>query len=440
MIACGSCQLQNSLDSSFCRRCGKALDPDLLQQAKSELGRTVAQGYVLFNEGKVEEAFLIAEMALEKDATLATAISLKGMCHERRGELAEALASYERVLEFAPESALDQIKVKQLRASISTKASIVEDERAQPDKKMALAVALLAVLFFGGVGALAFKLLDASQTKAPLVASNGPNDSAVGQGFPDTGSAGAKATAPQGSAPSAQAATASNVRPASPSPATTEGTTGAIPPPTQQHHNNTDDPIDDGGLAPIRPVSGSGTLPPADRILTTTPIGGPIEKTPVSTPNKVDPDPRVDGGQSSPKTTTTQQPPTDPVEDPGQIEINVTSRVPRNNGGGQAVEDSSAAQNLGKVASQEFQLKRYDSAAKKYEKLLKSGDGDQAHVNQRLAQCYENLGKKSDALSAYQRAAKALKENIQAGRGNVTRQKAALESCEAAIKVLNEGA
>ena len=61
-------------------------------------------------------------------------------------------------------------------------------------------------------------------------------------------------------------------------------------------------------------------------------------------------------------------------------------------------------------------------------------------MNQRLAQCYENLGKKSDAVNAYQRAAQALKDKIGSGKGNTARDKAALESCEAAIKVLNEGA
>ena len=436
MVACGKCQLQNSLDSSFCRRCGTVLDADVLQQAKSELGRTVGQGYVLFNEGKVDEAALIAEMAVGEDPTLTTAISLKGMCHERRGELSDALASYEKVLELAPDSALDRIKVSQLRAAISAKATLVEEERAVPDKKMALAVAVFAIIFFGGVGVLASRLLAEAQTKTVVASNVKPGDTSEAVGFTDPAPVANKQVNPTpNTTPASQPGTVSNIRGVEPSSNPDE----AAPAVGNQNRNNTDD----GNQTSVRPISvnPNGTLPPAviER-MNSNPVGlpdGPVG-TNSSVGRKPDPDPApvADPGRANqgPQTAPSQ----DPVEDPGQIEINVTNRGPKNSGGGQAVDDGSSAQNLGKVASQEFQLKRYDSAAKKYEKLLHSG-GDPAHVNQRLAQCYENLGKKSDALTAYQRAAKALKENIQSGKGNVSRDKAALETCETAIKVLNEG-
>jgi len=123
------------------------------------------------------------------------------------------------------------------------------------------------------------------------------------------------------------------------------------------------------------------------------------------------------------------------VDEPGTIEINVTNRhTPR--GGSQDVDDSAATEQvLSKVARNEFQLKRYDSAANAYEKLLKNG-GDAASINQRLGQCYEHLGKKEDAVSAYKRAASVLKANMGSGRGNSAGQKAALDTVQTAIKVL----
>lgn len=428
MVTCGKCQLQNSLDSSFCRKCGTALDADLLQQAKSELGRTVAQGFVLFNEGKVEEAGLIAEMALGEDPTLTTAISLKGMCHERKGELAEALAAYEKVLEFAPDSALDRIKVSQLRAAISAKASLVEEERAQPDKKMALMVAVLAVVFFSGVGALGFKLVSGSQTRQVSSMNTKAEESPVVESFKDPTPAPKTTSATPAPAPT-QGGIVGNVRPVEPANNPSENADSG------SNQNKGED--NGGGLTPIKPVGNgiSGTLPSvSENVLATTQLGPSPSRSSDPEPTVTSERPQTASTTVAPKSTPEQ----DPVDDPGQIEISVSNRTPKNVGGSQVVDDGTASQNLGKVASQEFQLKRYDSAAKKYEKLLKSG-GDSAHINQRLAQCYENLGKKSDAVSAYQRAAKALKDNIQSGRGNVARQKAALESCEAAIKVLNEG-
>ena len=427
MVACGKCQVQNSLDSSFCRRCGTVLDAETLQEARSELGRTVAQGFVLFNEGKVDESALIAEMAIVEDPTLTTAISLKGMCHERRGELSEALASYEKVLEVAPDSALDRIKVSQLRAAIAAKASIVEEERAQPDRKMALAVAVLAVVFFGGVGVLAQRLIAESRTRSVVASNTRTVDPVESSTFADTTPKPATAPQPATNPANQQTATVGNVRPIE-TPANAND--GSAP---QSGRNATDNT----GIIPIKPFGdGGGALPDPYKnpvVTQTGPIGAGPTSTPIN-PNR-DPDPTAPDPGKGPRTA----PPADPVEDPGEIQINVSNRAPRNSGGSQAVDDGSSSQNLSKIASQEFQLKRYDSAAKKYEKLLRAG-GDPAHVNQRLAQCYENLGKKSDAVNAYQRAAQALKDKIGSGKGNTARDKAALESCEAAIKVLNEGA
>jgi hypothetical protein len=143
-----------------------------------------------------------------------------------------------------------------------------------------------------------------------------------------------------------------------------------------------------------------------------------------------DPKPLAQGGASGPVELA--------ANDPGFIEITVSKPATKTHGGSDTTGDADSGVALAKVAANEFQLKRYDAAAKAYEKLLTSG-GNPATLNQRLGQCYENLGRNQDALTAYQRAADALSSAIAAGHGNLTSEKTALNSCKAAIQLLGGG-
>jgi Tfp pilus assembly protein PilF len=78
------------------------------------------------------------------------------------------------------------------------------------------------------------------------------------------------------------------------------------------------------------------------------------------------------------------------------------------------------------LARDKFLSGDFEGAAVAYEKLLSSG-GDPGLTNQRLAQCYEKLGRKSEAKEAYRRAIAAFE-----AKGNQD----ALETCRQALKVL----
>lgn len=115
MVECNSCNRMNTLDSVFCRGCGQPLDERRIAEARSEVERATSEGYSQFNNGNIDQAMRVATSCLEWDASSTAAISLMGMCHERNRNLAEALKCYEKVLELNPSSALDKIKVDQLR-------------------------------------------------------------------------------------------------------------------------------------------------------------------------------------------------------------------------------------------------------------------------------------------------------------------------------------
>jgi tetratricopeptide (TPR) repeat protein len=90
---------------------------------------------------------------------------------------------------------------------------------------------------------------------------------------------------------------------------------------------------------------------------------------------------------------------------------------------------------LVRTARQQYQLGNWASAATSFERALRAG-ADPGSNNQRLAQCYEKLGRNSDAVGAYNRAIEAYQSDVNSGSGDKSRLQAALDSCRQAVKVL----
>jgi tetratricopeptide (TPR) repeat protein len=100
--------------------------------------------------------------------------------------------------------------------------------------------------------------------------------------------------------------------------------------------------------------------------------------------------------------------------------------------GSQPAEDRGARiDTLIRVAREQQVIGSFAKAADAYEKALELG-ASPASTNQRLAQCYEKLGKKADAIKAYERAITAFERLDQ----NDVRVQAQLESCRQALKLL----
>lgn len=400
MVRCPDCETPNSTDSKFCKFCGAALPEDQLVDAQIKLNELVSEGYRIFNEGRTEEARLIAESALESAPAHVQALALKAMCCEREGDLAQALELYEKVVELNPESALDKIKVQHLRNQLSAK----QIEAPEPNRKLAFAMAAAAAVLVVCAGAIVATLTSdkAEATEAPkAVAANADGSSA----FDRTG-----AVPPPQQAPKAaedQDETAAPSRPSG----------GVVTPPTAWPGGQLPAPIDAGNrpltveLNPAAQAAVQGQERPAQANNGAAVANGNKE-------NEVDPP---------------VEPEKQPEEKKPIIEVTVVKTGPKNYGGSDESSSANELTALIKSANEQFMLSRYQGAAQAYERALKLG-GDPATINQRLGQCYANLGRKSEAVSAYIRAVEAYKSALE--RNDSPALRAGLNACTNALRVL----
>ena len=338
------------------------------------------------------------------------------MCHERRGELAEALECAERIVELNPDSELDKIKRNQLRNKLAISAQLATQE---PDKKGALVASLASVVLVVCIGVLIARW----NSKRDAVAVNTPKsgqETTIQQ----------PATQPQ----QVQAPTPNN--------------TNTQPTPKNNADNGASGtPIGDSESAVsgfISPDFGGNGLPQAGRgqgFVTPEPPGtGGNSGRKESGGRVIKPTPDGSEGSKSNEGGIDPVPPTvnaaeEKKEDPGQIEIKVSDGNRRPNLGGSESVSTGGVAALVRVGMQRFQLGQYSSAAATFEQAIKAG-GDQMSLNQRLGQCYDNLGRKNEAIDAYKRGIAACQAAMANGSGNREGIQKRLDICQQALKVL----
>ena len=123
-------------------------------------------------------------------------------------------------------------------------------------------------------------------------------------------------------------------------------------------------------------------------------------------------------------------------DETGQVNITVHSGVKRLRGGSDpAASAGDGSRAYTRMGNEQFQIGNYSGAASSLEQALRAG-GDAVSVNQRLGQSYQSLGRKSDAVAAYQRCIEACSSAIGRGRGDSTRLKAVKDACESAVSQL----
>lgn len=403
MIACKHCETENSLDSAFCKSCGLELPADERDAVRNELQKLVAEGYALLGQNRTEEAALVAQKVLEDMPNSSDALSLLGMCHERNEDLLAALQCYERVVELNPDSALDKIKVQSMRNSLAR--HLKEDRK--PNRAIALVGAAAAIVVVASIGGIVATLVT-----RPASATVVKNDSAPVMDMGAPFATGATKLPTTETPPVAQPEQVTNP--------------GGVPPVGQA-----------GGNPAIRipqlPGGGRGTLPdvnggnggnvpfpvdPGTTIVPEQPRRGPDE-----------PVPDVPVGDRN-------NPPQDPPkEDPNRgIEIKVSKGQQRNVGGTEPIREDSGnnLQSLMTAAQEQYLVGQFAKAASLYEQALRAG-GDPGRVNQRIGQCYERLGKASEAIAAYTRAEASLQSAVNAGRSSA---KPTLEAVQRALRNL----
>lgn len=413
MVTCTNCDTKNSLDGKFCKSCGKALEIEAIEKAHAGLEDLVAQGFRSLNDGQVEEASLIAETALGEDPTCTSALSLKAMCCEREGRIAEALDLYERVVFLKPDSALDRIKVTHLRSTIAGKLAV---SSPPPDRRTAFIGAIAATVLVISIGVAIAGFMNRGTDAAKT----------------DSQSRTVPASKPDANGPAdAQAQPQNQATPQNPANTQTPGV--ANPPPGG--------PTGDTNRPPVI-NAGDGRIPNFDG---NTPI--------ILKPNEDD----INRGSRGGNGTRTQNPPTrgnnDPENDPptlpndsgksgltpknsGIIDIRISN--PQSGAGGASnLPDEKQAETLIRTGLQQYQAGRYANSARSFEGALKAG-ADPGRTNQRLAQAYDKLGQTADAIAAYTRAIASLEAQVKSGKGGAGAQ-ASLESCKAALQVLKGG-
>ena len=110
---------------------------------KAHAEQLMCEAVALYEQGRLEEALLTCEGALALDASYAPALSLKGLIHERRGQVAEAIAAYERVQAVNPLSVAERARLDALRRQARAAA------RPTPTRPLWVETLPVALAFLG---------------------------------------------------------------------------------------------------------------------------------------------------------------------------------------------------------------------------------------------------------------------------------------------------
>lgn len=408
MLACKHCSTPNSLDSTFCKKCGTAVPADQKREAALQLDKLVDEGLAALNAGRTSEALAIADSAVATDPTHLGALHLKSAVHERRGEIADALESAERIVELNPDSELDRIKRNGLRSSLLNAATPVV-----PDRRIAF-VATAAAMVLVACAAILI-------TRKP--AADNPSGSQVASNTPLSRAPIVEPSVPVNSNP------AQGVTPPANQPATTSNTVQETPnigsgrqEPIVPQGNGRDGELPDPRNFPdtqIQPIHPNGPQP----------VDTKDKPTPPKNPNQIEDGP-------NPVTLIPEEPKTDN----GQISIEVSGGAAKKSGGSEMIPEShtNGAAAYARVGTERFGLGDYAGAATNLEKAVQGG-GDAVQLNLRLAQAYSRLGRNSEAAQAYERSRAAADQALKSGKGDKERLTAARDAADAGLRTVRGG-
>ncbi len=375
-------------------------EPELVNEAAA----LVTDGQRLLGQGRSAEALTIAEGVLEDDPLNSEAWALKGDALERQGDVSAALAAYERIEELGLGSPLDRIRVAQLRKAVEFEQLSEEEPPARRSLLLAVAASVLLLSVTGLAFWMAADRGEAKKEEAPVLASTTPAYEAF------------EPIAPSPSAPAAGSAPAqSPAQGSSPQASTPTADAGIARRPIESGRLN-------GGS---RPLEGAGTgyqpLTPA--------VTGSAQIAPINQGSA----PPVSSGQSQP------EPDFDNSSAPAASAPASIIEIRPSEGSGTTAAptggDSLSADALVRKARDAYLVGNYAAAADAYEQALRMG-ASPGSVNQRLGQCYENLGQRQSAIRAYERAVAAYERSRNRGQGDASVLNAAIEVCRSALRRL----
>ena len=350
---------------------------------KAHTERLMREAVALFEQGRLEEALLACEGALALDENYAPALSLKGLIHERRGQVAEAIAAYERVQAVNPLSVAERARLEALRRQAR---AAVRPAPVRPLWVETLPVAL-AFLGEGLVLLIGFALV-------------------------------LRWSAPPAPAPSQPvASSAETLAPVAPPPSTIPTPPAETPPPNPPQAIVPPVTVDPSrlALAPAEPALPRGEIPTLPA-----PESKPAPKQ--ETPKTEGDRPRDAEVMPDVKVEETQR---------GVYEIRV-ERVPPQSPNRNAPRASDAltqAQNLQRAGN-------YREAIQAYLQALPTAPNP-AEVHQQIATCYLRLGDKANARTHFLQAIAEYERQIQAGR-EVEAARQGITACQNGLLLCNE--
>ncbi|MCX7687566.1 MAG: tetratricopeptide repeat protein [Fimbriimonadales bacterium] len=358
--------------------------PEAERMPKERIEALMREAVHLYEQNRLDEALLACEGILALDPRHVHALSLKGLIHERRGQIADAIHAYERVLEIDPLSVSERARLEALRAG---------GQRKRVAARPLWLEAMPAVLAFLGAGLvlmLGFVWLIRATTPPPA---------------PQPASSPATTFAP---------APASSAPVQNPSP---------IPPPTVS-----------------RPEPAEGAVPPVivdPSKVALTPSNPPAPPLTGALPNLPAPQNKAEK-ESQPESSRTSESPKPQSEvmpdvkveerDPGVYEIQV-HRV----GSGEA--NSSREDPL--AAARRYQMAgNYREAIAAYQRALPNAPSP-GYVHQQIATCYLRLNEKANARTHFQQAIREYERQISAGR-DVESARQGIAACQDGLKLCEE--
>ena len=416
MLNCQQCSAPNKLNSKFCCQCGWPISEAENRAFAKDLDTQVADAQRLFGENKLKEAMFQAEAVLLGDPDNIAALALKGDCLEREGDIAGALECYEHVVTLKPDSPLDRIRVAHLRRLDAAQPLTVED---RPERRNTV---LAAVATFVMLAATGSALVLANRNDKVAAEPKKTDPEVVSRPFLTP--APVPTQADKGASNKADAGT---------------GTVGAP---------GRDDPSDDSDQGHLQSPNLDRTRNGLNQSRSIDPVGDQIAKaaqdsgfqpvTPDVTvvnenPGKTEGDPDPAPVSSDPVRTETHAKTRPPVIDIRPSEGN--GNTGPTNGSKPRESEGNEGKTLIQVAREYFLAGEYDKAAKAYERAIKLG-ASPASANHRLAQCYVNLNRRSDALSAYKRALSAYQSMLDQGVGDRRLVESYMAECRQFIKML----
>lgn len=420
MVICDSCNEKNTLNGRFCRACGKELGADALAAARAANAEAVAEGQRLFGNDRTAEARVLAQSVVDSDPGDVAGLALLGDCLEREGLYGEALHCYEVVVGLNPDSALDRIRLSQLRKKVE--APVRNRARLGKDRALTVLSAVAAAVLLFSVGT-AFVLATRPKTTKTASTSEGAT---LGERLPFTG----PSPLPHGNGQVAPPET-ENAGTHNPVVANQERADGAAGTADQGTVIRRDSrPVNASGVVrnPVTVARGEigGSFRPVDPF-TVTP-----ERLPNANTTKVEP-----VNPDEPKPVNAGTTPTSGNTRRAVVDIRPAKGSGTNVGGSSTIEQDRAneAETLLRVGRQHQMSGDNNQASAAYERALRAG-ADPATTNQRLAQVYEKQGRKGEAAAAYRKAGEAFERKLQEGKGDRKLIEAQVESCKQAAKLL----